>query len=254
MRPTLVPVLALALALAFAGCASRSPNEATANGSGNVTAPTQGAPGFLVQDLKVSPGDGRARALHEDDTANVTYTLKNAGQGAASYLVSYILDGAVKDVETVTLDAGATKSFTQPVGPVRGLKAIDVEVRAGDQDARVHTDVTPWPRTLQDVPLGGGLSLHVNGWPVNATTGGWDVNVTLAVQPNETAPAEPHARLLCQDASGNVTATGDQLVPIPDVGNWTFATVSEPACPFTLYGMEFETPYAYARVLYGQGS
>lgn len=264
MRLLLVALLALLAAPVFAGCASRptentgsTPPTSAATSTTQQTQFTPGAAGFAVDNFTAVPSDGRHRPLHEDDNVTFRYTLRNPASSGAptSFLVSFLLGREVKDVQTITLAPGANRSFTQPFGSVRGLNAVDAEVRAGDQSARLHVAVTAWPRVGETLDLGPGL-LTVNNFVPNATSNGTDVIITFSQRALPQGELhQTRIRMLCADQRGRVSIVDDTLpdVPGPDASvEWTLPFRG---CAQTVYGTEVTGLDAkwkefYSRVLF----
>jgi hypothetical protein len=250
-RPAFLLVLAVLL---LSGCVSR-PQESSGGQAAASPPPAtaNAAKGFAIVGLAAVPADGSARAVREDDNVTLRFSLRNdaaAGAGPASFLVSYLVSGAVRDVETITLAPGASRAFAYPLGILRDVAPVDVEVRAGDQDAKLHLDDAAWPRFGQEHALGP-LGLDVAS--ATPTPDGGSLLVNLSVQ--QQGAAWLGARVLCADASGNVTAMGYASVPLAGPGTTTATNLSLPACPYTLYGVELSggtgpAPDLYERVLF----
>lgn len=239
---TLAPWLLLALVLA--GCTGKpqeSGNPPTNGTSTNGTTNGTRAAGFLIQDLAIRPANGENRSLHEDDHAVVRYTLVNpeTGGGASDFLVSYLLNGEVQDIHTIRLAPGESKPVEWRMDDLRDLKPIKVEVRAGNQKASAEASVTEWPRTGDRVDLGP-VVVTVNRWLKNATDGGTDVNVTAERKDGEAGNYSLlRAHVVCADAKGNVTASGEERPNVPEPGMSAMTDIHLPGCAETLYGVEF---------------
>lgn len=245
MRALVTAALALLAAFPLTGCAlpgsqatDGMPPASTPPSPGTPSAP--GATGFVVDDLSAALSDGRQRPLREDDNVTLHYTLRNAAISGppASFLVSFILAGEVRDVHPLTLAPGANRSFAHSFGSVRGVAAIDAQVRAGDQDARLHADVSPWPRVGEPVDLGPFL-LTVTAFGPNGSSGRTDVSMTLSQRAlPDGDPHQTRVRLLCVDTADRVSIVADALPDAPGPDNSTELTLSFRSCPGLTYGIE----------------
>lgn len=250
----------LLLAPLGAGCIG-SPEESTTPPTGTTTTPTPPTTngrvaGFRIEGLAIGPDDGANRTLREDDRARISYTLTNPGtEGSATFLVSYIENGEIKDLPHLTLKAGESKRVERTIDDLRGVTRIDVEVRAGNEKATASATVTAWPRTGDRVDLGP-VVLTVNRWLKNATDGWTDVNITAE---RKLAPDGNYSmlrvRILCADAAGKVEAKGEARPNVPEPGTSAMSDVHLPGCDGTLYGVEFSGKDAaeasiYVRILF----
>lgn len=253
---TLAPWLLASLMLA--GCAR--PDEsgnARAGDDANVTTttpPTQSTRvnGFRIDGLAIEPAHGENRSLHEDDAAVIRYSLVNPATegGTSDFLVSYLLNGEVQDIHTIRLGPGESKDFEFRDDDLRDLKPIKVEVRAGSERATAEATVAEWPRTRDRVDLGA-FHFTVNRWLKNATDGWTDVNVTVDRKGGEVGNYSMlRARILCADASGNVTTAGEARPNVPEPGMSAMTDIHLPGCPETLYGVELTAKDAQDQLLY----
>lgn len=257
-------LVAVAFLLPLAGCVGGSGEEAnpgtgtttTPSTNGTTTPPTNGgASGFDVVDLQIQPADGRKGTLREDDMILVTWSLRNDGGARASHFMSLLVNGEVRDVQTVTLEPGGARSFEKRFPPWSGEDDLSVEVRAGARKATTSARIDEWPRTGEPVDIGPAV-VTVQRWLKNTTSGGTDVNVTVQ---RKAAPDGNYSMLrahaLCATQDGNVTTHGEARPEAPDPGDVSMTDIRLPGCPDTIYGVDLTGQDAqgediYVRILF----
>lgn len=259
LAPWAIPLLLVAMALA--GCAGR-PEETNAPSPGSTTQVTSSTPptsggvsGFQVIGLRIAPASGADRPLHEDDAARITYTLRNGGTTTEDFLVSYLLNGKVEDLQHVTLPAGGTKDVAWTLPDLHRVRDIRVEVKAGNEKATAEATVSEWPRTGDRVDLGP-LALTVNRWLKDQANGGTAVNVTVERRPEpEGNYSLLRVHVLCLAEDGAIAPDGLARPNAPEPGTAAMTDLLLPGCPHMLYGIEVTgedaaTEDIYARILF----
>jgi hypothetical protein len=257
MSPLRWTLLLLLVAPALlAGCMGPKAAEATPP-SGNGTTPVfRGPAGFQVEGPVILSLDGTARPLREDDGALIRYTLKQPAEAAnaSTALVSFLLNGKVEDVETVTLAPGQSRSWERKVETVRDLPEVRVEVRGGSALGKAAAPVQPWPRLGEWLDMSPRVRVNVDSWSKD------DASAQTVVRATVMRGASPfqefRAHLLCVDAKGGVKSEGvvrPELQPQP--GTAEVLELRLPLCPGETYGVDFKADlpdgtFVYGRVLF----
>lgn len=207
--------------------------------------------GFEIDGPTILPLDGRNRTLREDDGARIAYTLRAPAEGkAVSAFVTFALNGQIVDVQTVTLQPGDAKAFEKVLPAVRDLKEVRAEVRSGSAKVSAHSPVDPWPRTGETTAFGN-VTVRVERWLKDPADGSTLVNVTIDNK-DDKGIAFLHARILCSDEKGNVTAEGFAEPALPTPGSAGMSDIRLPGCPHTLYGVEFKGKESDQTGVYGR--
>lgn len=253
MRPSRrTSLLALLVVPALvAGC--MGPNAAEATQPSGVAPTFRGPAGFQLEGPTILPLDGSERGLHEDDGALVRYTLRQPADApnASTALVSYLVNGRVDDVETVTLAPGQSKSWERKVDSVRDLSEVRVEVRAGLANGKASAPVTPWPRPGEWTEYGTRFRVDVDSWTRDEAASETVVRATLMRGPSPFQEFRSH--LLCVDAAGAVKSVGvvrPDLQPQPD--NAQALEMRFPLCEADTYGVDFKADLPEGGVVYGR--
>lgn len=259
--PRSLPVLLIAILLLapLSGClgggAGDTPSEntqttptsstPTTTTPATPTEPTSGGQEtavFLIEDLRIVPATGDERAeIYEDDRVVARFTVRHPGDTdqAVERFVSYALDRQIVDVVQLRLEPGQSRDFEYPIGAARGRESILVEVRIAPTSARAEVEVQDWPRTRESVDAGN-LTVRVNRWLRDELTGDILVNATFTVPPD--APETRwRVKILCADATGNVTMHGDARPAFAEPGQPAVQDLQLPDCrkndSDTIYGI-----------------
>lgn len=234
------------------GAEATQPSQSLPVGEGSGTA-FRGPAGFVVEGLAVTPASGQERPLREDDAALVRYVIKQPADAAnaSTALVSFLLNGQVEDVQSVTLAPGQSRSFERRVDDVRNHTALKVEVRAGGSVAKAEAAVSAWPRMGEWVAFDDYFRVNVDGRALDETTGETVVRVTVTrgTQPFQ----EFRAHLLCLDAQGAVKSQGvsrPELQPQP--GAAEVFELRFPSCAEATYGVDFKADVEGGKNVYGR--
>lgn len=256
MRPSRwISLLVLLVApLLVAGCAGPQGAEATEPTGATGTTPSFRAPaGFQLDGPTITPLDGRNRSLREDDGALVRYTLRQPADApnASTALVSFLLNGEVDDVETVTLAPGESKGFERRIDAVRNLTEVRVEVRAGSASGKATAPVTAWPRVGELLRFDDYFMVNVENWTADAAASHTVVHVT--VTRGGTPFHEFRAHLLCLDEKAGVKSVGvsrPELQPQPGASETLQMTL--PLCGGETYGVDFKAEVGGGETVYGR--
>lgn len=255
MRPLRWTLLLLLVAPALlAGCTGPEGAEATPPTGAAGTPPQFRAPaGFELEGPTITPLDGRNRSLREDDGALVRYTLRQPADApnASTALVSFLLNGQVDDVDSVTLAPGQSKSFERKIDAVRNLTEVKVEVRAGAANGQASAPVSAWPRVGETLRFDDYFSVEVANWTADTATAQTVVYVT--VTRGATPFHEFRAHLLCLDDKGGVKSVGvsrPELQPQPGASEALQMTL--PLCPGETYGVDFKAEVGGGETIYGR--
>lgn len=228
--------------LPLAGCTGPDEAEATTPS----VPPTFRPPaGFVLEGPTITPLDGAARPLREDDGAWIRYTLRQpeAATEAGTAFVNLLLGGTVVEVEAITLAPGASKAFEHKIDAVRGMGRLDVEVRAASANGRASADVLDWPRPGEALAFGDHFQTTVDGWTRNETPPETVVRVSL------TRGAQPFTELrsylLCLDPEGKPARAGNARPQLqPDANGTEALELRFPLCAGETYGVEIKADVA----------
>lgn len=239
-------LLALVLTLPLAGClgdgAQADPPKENVEPTPTTPTSTPPSDAFLVEELRVAPQDDGVRPLREDDEIFVRFTLRHPGtpDEAVTRFVTIAVDREVVDVQQIRLEPGATRDIEVPLGFARGRESVQAEVRIAPTVARVEVDVTPWPRTGENVEVGS-LTFRVDRWLRDDETGGTRVNLTVKRSADpDTHLSDRWARLLCADEHGRVSLHGEVRILLPGPGEQGTQDLNLPGCEHTIYGVHLE--------------
>jgi len=105
---------------------------------------------FELSNLQVSPSD-----VEPDEEVTISITVENVGEESGSYSVTLELDGAPEDMESVTLDGGASATVTFTVAtPDEGSHTVEVDGLEGSFTVTAPPPPPPPPRPFPWVWVG----------------------------------------------------------------------------------------------------
>lgn len=212
-------------ALVAAGCAGK-PAESGGASSNATTTPSTGVPAAFTLSGPVlqGPPDREGNAYYEDDAVSAHYEVGLTGtdSGSSTAILSFLVNGKVMDVQTISVHAGETRKFDRALS-LANASTLHVEVKMGAARGEANATIHKWPRVGETLSLGAG-SLRLATW-TNHTAG-----VHLEGDASVPEGGRLSVRLLCLDAKGAPQPSAPQE-PTPGAFTLNFAS-----CPWP-YGL-----------------